>query len=1006
MADDAALQRELDSRAKEAKSFYNNYRIGKNDSKAIHYASLGGDFKRGEVVPRMGRGGVNWDIHRSYFDRQANRLGITPAQARQASAIGRTTRSGKKREAAIRRFQDPSGQKESSYQASRNQARRNVASATQRAKINQEKTEQIKNPSNRFSNNNVIFRGNQAIDPKSEEGQQIEAILDRQRITKAANAEQSKMFWNMRNASTATEAMQIRQEAMKVNPTVGTFNYIVDNKTGKVKSDSLSGVLGVAQTTKQDKDGFLSEGISSVFRTNKRGIPQSEIMPRQWLTDSGKSIGSITERSVNTPVQVYKTAPREYMLPSTMGMFGGVPNSGKLSFSDAKELGYMDNTQKAFDFLPTPIEKPLKPSESIYNAFIKSSSNTMAGFTNLYEYGRSGFMSLVDPPKKGQIKVGRQPKLKSFYSTPVTNVESALWGSAIGTFTQKDYWPSGQGEKNFKKELAQVGRNFERNPWSAGASTILEGALYAPGAIPKTISSVFTGTIKATTKGSGKKGGSGMSGSYSPGLPYKTYGANKKIDYNKLFPGTSFSSNTVGLGSGKPVGSFTSKAIGLGQGKPVKAKSAAKITTELDTWFTTVPRKSTGRGSGYYFGKSSSKYIDEFPGFTPTFGSGKINLSNAVVVSPKSPKGKKLTPGERKKVGGVVNQFLNIHVRGSEIGRATHGSVIDMIRVDDIKNLSFGTGRRLKDIATVKSAKDKRFFEAGDTIFTTRGTIGRTRFFENNVFFGEKLTKISWSGKDAGIGSLKSTKKGKSKGGFSPGGGSRPGFREVSSGSMKLIVGTPQKQKSLFKAYPLSLGSGTRTFGKQLVKQKTKQKQLPQLLSQDIVFKKQQSQLPIMAQGFKQKKGLKLSDALLPGVRQVSKIKSKTVKPTKSRGLRFVTPTWTRGQRQTPKTVLIPPMFTGLGIFGEGGGRGKPIQTSGKRSRKVYSSTAISSDINIKVLPGQFLRVSRDRSAFDQLDYVESATMASLGVPVKPKRRKKSVPKKKSKVRKRKRSNR
>ena len=819
MADDAALQRELDSRAKEAKSFYNNYRIGKNDSKAIHYASLGGDFKSGEVVPRMGRGGIDWDIHRSYFDRQANRLGITPAQAREASAIGRTTRSGKKREAAIRRFQDPSGQKESSYQASRNQARRNVASATQRAKINQEKTEQIKNPSNRFSNNNVIFRGNQAIDPKSEEGQQIEAILDRQRITKAANAEQSKMFWNMRNASTATEAMQIRQEAMKVNPTVGTFNYIVDNKTGKVKSDSLSGVLGVAQTTKQEKDGFLSEGISSVFRTNKRGIPQSEIMPRQWLTDSGKSIGSITERSVNTPVQVYKTAPREYMLPSTMGMFGGVPNSGKLSFSDAKELGYMDNTQKAFDFLPTPIEKPLKPSESIYNAFIKSSSNTMAGFTNLYEYGRSGFMSLVDPPKKGQIKVGRQPKLKSFYSTPVTNVESAIWGSAIGTFTQKDYWPSGQGEKNFKKELAQVGRNFERNPWSAGASTILEGALYAPGAIPKTISSVFTGTIKATTKGSGKKGGSGMSGSYSPGLPYKTYGANKKIDYNKLFPGTSFSSQTVGLGSGK----------GFAQ-------------------------STTAKG---------------------LFGGGSI------------PKG------------------------------------------------LFGGGSKGKTVS--------------------KGNKGK-------------------------------------------------GSRVVQSGSMQLLMQNTQKQKTSFKSYPVMLGSGTRTFGKQLVKQKTKQKQ--QLVSQDVIFKKQQSQLPLMAQGFKQKKGLKLSDALLPGVRQVSKIKSKTVKPTKSRGLRFVTPTWTKGQRQTPKTVLIPPMFTGLGIFGGGGGRGKPIQTSGKRSRKVYSSTAISSDINIKVLPGQFLRVSRDRSAFDQLDYVESATMASLGVPVKPKRRKKSVPKKKSKVRKRKRSNR
>ena len=818
---DANLSKMLKTQGRQMSRSYGNIKA---------FGSVGGvQFQPGDIVAERGKYGYAASIHSDYYKRVAQRYqnkgysNFTASDAQKVSSSGIRSRSGKIRERTLRSILDPSGKMESSYQASRKQARRNVAAATQRAKINQAKTEQIKNTSNRFSNNNVIFKDNQAIDPKSEEGQQIEAILDRQRITEAANAEQSKMFWNMRNASTATEAMQIRQDAMKANPAVGTFNYIVDNKTGKVKSDSLSGVLGVAQTTRLDKDGFVSEGISSVFRTNKKGIPQSEIMPRQWLTDSGKSIGSITERSVNTPVQVYKTAPREYMLPSTMGMFGGIPDSGKLSFSDAKELGYMDNTQKAFDFLPTPIERPVKPSESIYNAFIKSSSNTMAGFTNLYEYGRSGFMSLVDPPKKGEIKVGRKPQLKSFYSTPVTNVESALWGSAIGTFTQKDYWSSGQGEKNFKKELAQVGRNFERNPWSAGASTILEGALYAPAAVPKTISSIFTGTIKATTKGSGKKGGSGMSGSYSPGLPYKTYGANKKIDYNKLFPGTSFSSNTVGLGSGK----------GFAQ-------------------------STTAKG---------------------LFGGGSI------------PKG------------------------------------------------LFGGGSKGKTVS--------------------KGNKGK-------------------------------------------------GSRVVQSGSMQLLMQTTQKQKSSFKSYPVMLGSGTRTFGKQLVKQKTKQKQLPQLLSQDIVFKKQQSQLPIMAQGFKQKKGLRLSDALLPGVRQVKGTKLKTVKPIRNRGWRAITPSWIKTPtttRRTPKTVLIPPMFTGLGIFG-GGGRGNPIQTSGKRSRKVYTSTAISSDINIKVLPGKFLRVSRDRSAFDQLDYVESATMASLGVPVKPKRRKKSVPKKKSKVRKRKRSNR
>ena len=130
------LDKVLAQRQKESQAFYNRYkRIGKTDSKRLHYSSLGGGFRPGEVVPRSGRGRINWDIHPSYYQREAKRLGITAEQAAQASARGRSTRSGKIRDSAIRSYQDATGKLEAQYQASRQQAKRNTAVAQRVASL-------------------------------------------------------------------------------------------------------------------------------------------------------------------------------------------------------------------------------------------------------------------------------------------------------------------------------------------------------------------------------------------------------------------------------------------------------------------------------------------------------------------------------------------------------------------------------------------------------------------------------------------------------------------------------------------------------------------------------------------------------------------------------------------------------------------------------------------------------------------------------------------------------
>ena len=155
------------------------------------------------------------------------------------------------------------------------------------------------------------------------------------------------------------------------------------------------------------------------------------------------------------------------------------------------------------------------------------------------------------------------------------------------------------------------------------------------------------------------------------------------------------------------------------------------------TWYDN--KSSSTAPTSHSYSTKGSRYIDEFPdGFRPVMGSGEINMQNAVVISPKQDLLK--SKEDRIKFGKAIEKTLNIHVLHDTHGNGnlnSHGGVTQMVTNEDLKNLTFGN-RRLKDYATVTNGKEKYLLNAGDTIFTTRGTIGRTRFFDHDTEFVEE----------------------------------------------------------------------------------------------------------------------------------------------------------------------------------------------------------------------------------------------------------------------------
>ena len=156
--------------------------------------------------------------------------------------------------------------------------------------------------------------------------------------------------------------------------------------------------------------------------------------------------------------------------------------------------GYMPEDQGWYSYVQNEIRPKDVPRNELGNvndpvtgSVVKVGWNVVAAINNLGVWGSK----TIDP------KTYKNEEYMKYYSTPVTNVESAGFGAVLGTATQgTEFWTGGYGNQLIDNEKNQIGKNFERNPQEAILTTIMEGAFYP-----------ITGTANLIRKGAVKLGG-------------------------------------------------------------------------------------------------------------------------------------------------------------------------------------------------------------------------------------------------------------------------------------------------------------------------------------------------------------------------------------------------------------------------------------------------------------------------------------------------------------------
>lgn len=199
-----------------------------------------------------------------------------------------------------------------------------------------------------FSTGNQYFKEGKMIDPKSDEGKKIQQVLTTQGITKIVNEKQTKLYWDVTKAKSATEAWNIRSKAMLEDPRVGTFNYLLQD--GKVTE--TSGTIGIATKTEYTREeGGLNKDSSLVFK--------SEYDPSVVPVDPGfKGIVDTTPQKLSfvgyTPDgQPLQGAPKPvfttYQMPEilTLQDFARDQNMGMFEKATEGTLKWLDEQQKA-----------------------------------------------------------------------------------------------------------------------------------------------------------------------------------------------------------------------------------------------------------------------------------------------------------------------------------------------------------------------------------------------------------------------------------------------------------------------------------------------------------------------------------------------------------------------------------------------------------------------------------------------------------------------------------
>ena len=258
-AEDKALKLDQEATQRQTNwvNFWDSYTGNKGKAmKPIHYMSVGGvGFGKGDLVASIGsRGKIGIGAHSSYYERASASLSarygvtVTAQQARQISATGARTMSGKAKEQFTRSIIDPSGKMESDYQASRAQAKKNVASAygaiavqkanEQQTKLNElhEKTGGLLGQSFKQQSESYSLYGS-----KSLVGTNVKAPKGGSAQVHLSNQKQQQYFSELRagNIGLAQALLQPETQNTYINSTMNTDKFLTERGYDTSKPETI-----------------------------------------------------------------------------------------------------------------------------------------------------------------------------------------------------------------------------------------------------------------------------------------------------------------------------------------------------------------------------------------------------------------------------------------------------------------------------------------------------------------------------------------------------------------------------------------------------------------------------------------------------------------------------------------------------------------------------------------------------------------------------------------------
>jgi hypothetical protein len=341
------------------------------------------------------------------------------------------------------------------------------------------------NPANFFrtgSGSVTVSQDGNVISPQSEQGRELQAIYDRQQAQKNVNVEQKKLFDRVTGAKDYKEAFSIQEKSSKINPNVGTFQATL--KGGEVRE-----VRGT--------DPRNITGRTTVVQTNSLGDPMALQAQKDFFGMDGKRVATIFGESAGSS-PTYRTPPRQTNqriaqggLPTQQstvatGFFDSLIKGASTPTSEGRSFqqqNYLQDSEKAFSFFPD-LAKGDDVGSQIQRGVTKGASNTLASFWNLGLMAGEGIEKATGYQRKNPIEY------VPYYSTPITNVETGAFDSAVGVGSQffggVPVDTKQAGEK-LGTGFREAGENFYNRPVEAFFSSSVEAVPYAVGSVAKGI---------------------------------------------------------------------------------------------------------------------------------------------------------------------------------------------------------------------------------------------------------------------------------------------------------------------------------------------------------------------------------------------------------------------------------------------------------------------------------------------------------------------------------------